>query len=142
MISLKRILVPTDFSQTAHAALKYGVELARTHGATLRVLHVVTEPRHEASVSNTPGWEYMRAVEQLRVQTLKQLEKAVEAEHAGTLPVVLDTAHGEAANEIIRYASERDIALVICGTHGRRAGIDSSWAAWPKSSCDRHRARS
>ena len=38
MMTLKRILVATDFGEAAEAALAYGRELARTFGARLDVL--------------------------------------------------------------------------------------------------------
>src|SRR5258706_6982138 len=41
VITLKRILVGTDFSDASKAALAYGRALARTFGARLDVLHVV-----------------------------------------------------------------------------------------------------
>lgn len=39
-IGAARILVPTDFSDSSHAALEYGGTLARAFGARLSVLHV------------------------------------------------------------------------------------------------------
>src|SRR3954470_10292655 len=41
MITLKQILVATDFSEASDAAWAYGRELAVRFGATLHVLHVV-----------------------------------------------------------------------------------------------------
>ena len=43
MIALKKVLVATDFSEAADAALAYGRALARTFGATLHVLHVADD---------------------------------------------------------------------------------------------------
>ena len=43
MITLKHILVPTDFSESSDAALRYGRDLARGYGATLHVLHVTDD---------------------------------------------------------------------------------------------------
>ena len=40
MVTLKRILVATDFGDAADVAFAYGRELARTFGASLEVLHV------------------------------------------------------------------------------------------------------
>ena len=40
MLALKRILVPTDFSETSDAALKYGFGLVQTFNAQLYLLHV------------------------------------------------------------------------------------------------------
>ena len=48
MITLKHILVPTDFSETSEAAAKYGVALARAFNATLHLLHV--EPRRDLQI--------------------------------------------------------------------------------------------
>ena len=39
MIVLKTVLVATDFGEPSAVALTYGRELARTFGATLRVVH-------------------------------------------------------------------------------------------------------
>src|SRR5262245_58622296 len=41
---LNRILVPTDFSETADAALDYAKQLATKMGASLHLLHVFTDP--------------------------------------------------------------------------------------------------
>ena len=41
MITLKHILVATDFSDASEAAVLYGRNFARAHGAVLHVLHVV-----------------------------------------------------------------------------------------------------
>ena len=38
---LERILAPTDFSDTAEVAMRYGSELANALGATLHLLHVI-----------------------------------------------------------------------------------------------------
>ena len=40
MITVERILVPTDFSETSDAALKYAFGLAQTFSAQLYLLHV------------------------------------------------------------------------------------------------------
>ena len=41
MLEIKRILVPTDFSDPSTKALAYGKALARQFGASLHVLHVI-----------------------------------------------------------------------------------------------------
>ncbi len=41
MISLKKILVPTDFSEHSSKAVTYGAELATKFGAELHLLHAV-----------------------------------------------------------------------------------------------------
>ena len=50
MIALKRILVPTDFSETSEAALRYGVALALAFKAQHYLLHV---PEHRSGAPET-----------------------------------------------------------------------------------------
>ncbi len=60
MVTLKRILVATDFGEASSVALAYGRELARTFGATLEVLHVADDVAARAFAAEgywpaTPG---------------------------------------------------------------------------------------
>src|SRR5262249_24387819 len=50
MIALKRILVPTDFSETSKAAVQYGAAFARAFGAKLFILHAAAPPEFETIV--------------------------------------------------------------------------------------------
>jgi nucleotide-binding universal stress UspA family protein len=52
-----------------------------------------------------------------------QLEKVAESTGLRTDHVVLATAWGDPADEILKYAREHAVDLVVCGTHGRR-GVD------------------
>jgi universal stress protein A len=117
-VVLKRILVPTDFSDKSKAALTYGVALAEEFGATLHVLHVLEtiagadpltqqlDPRKaiEASIEAT-AWDELRRLFSTEDQTRLRAELALEW---GT-PFV----------EIVRYARSRTIDLIAMGTHGR-----------------------
>ncbi len=74
MITLKNILVATDFSEPSDAALRYGRALARTFNATLHVVHIVSNLSSAAygaegyaasgrdmnSSSSTPSWQSPR----------------------------------------------------------------------------------
>jgi nucleotide-binding universal stress UspA family protein len=114
MIDLKRILVPTDFSETSEAALRYGVELARRFSARLCLLHV---PEHPGEATET---EYP-------VDLFETMQNAAD----DRLPHLLSEAErhelrpecamrlGTPWEEIVRHAEEHDIDLIVMGTHGR-----------------------
>jgi nucleotide-binding universal stress UspA family protein len=119
MISLKRVLVGTDFSHTSEAALTYGVELAESFGASLHVLHVVTEPLHEAYACYAPGAGFLDVVDRFKAEAQKRLELLVAPAAIAAGAVVLETAWGDATESILKYAREHDIDLIVCGTHGR-----------------------
>ena len=57
MVTLKRILVATDFGEAADVAFAYGRDLARTFGAALDVLHVADN----VFARGLPGEGYMLA---------------------------------------------------------------------------------
>lgn len=103
------ILVPTDGSQGAKAALKHGIEIASQWDATLHVLYVVdTRLARSGPLLETLRDEGHRAVR--------------DVEMAGTqagLTVVTEIAEGTPHGEILEYVSEHDIDMVIMGTHGR-----------------------
>jgi nucleotide-binding universal stress UspA family protein len=45
-ISLKDILLPTDFSDASQAAMPFALELARIYGARLHLAHVILPELH------------------------------------------------------------------------------------------------
>ena len=126
MITLKHILVPTDFSETSEAAAKYGVALARAFNATLHLLHV--EPRRDLQIiverelvvekylsDPAAATSPQNAARELLGKILtEQEEKELRAEY-----VLRASGLGGPYVEIVRYAKERTIDLIVMGTHGR-----------------------
>ena len=127
MIALKRILVPVDFSDASQAAVRYGVALGRAFGATLHLLHAAV--RHElqvmverqrvidlflgpqdAATKSPPN----AAHELLATLLTAEEQPAFRAEY-----VLRASGLGGPYVEIVRYAKERDIDLIVMGTHGR-----------------------
>ncbi|MEX0725430.1 MAG: universal stress protein [Planctomycetaceae bacterium] len=116
MITLKRILFPTDFSPQADKAREYAYSLAEKFDAELHIVCVVQDVALMAP--EMPGTFAMP------ITNLDEVVKAAEQSlHrypacAGKAPVrVVRT--GEPFVEIIRYAKERNIDLIVLGTHGR-----------------------
>jgi nucleotide-binding universal stress UspA family protein len=114
MIALQRILVPHDFSETSGAAVKYATALARNFGARLFVLHVGDQARLDLETEFPLGLE--GAVEDaVRERLLKILPPAEQAE----LKPEFAVCAGVPATEIVRYAKDNDVDLIVMGTHGR-----------------------
>ena len=117
MIALKRILVPTDFSVCSDAALKYGRALTEAFGATLHLLHVVQDPYTQpwaAEAFPTPLGEMLAQWEEQARQRLATL--LPEGDRTGA---AIATIVGSPFYEIVRYATEQQIDLIVIGTHGR-----------------------
>ena len=119
MIGLKRVLVPTDFSDTSEAALKYGVALAGAFGATLHVLHVANDPLHETWAGYAPGTSFLSVVERMEANARHRIEDMVPKQDVETGRIVSATVWGDARDQILKYAVDHHVDLIVCGTHGR-----------------------
>jgi glycine betaine transporter len=113
MVSWKRILVPTDFSEASAAAIHQGVELARTFRADLLLLNVGDQAA-EMATEFPIGLDASLADAQ-RERLLKVLTPSVQAELCAEFLV----AEGSPAAEIVRCALDHEVDLIVMGTHGR-----------------------
>ena len=122
MMTLKQILVATDFSEPAEAALLYGRELAMRFGARLHVLHVaqdiyVTVLGAENYLASAPGIQ--QQIEDAAQQRLAEIVGANGVGEPDTIRCVLTAA--SPARSIVEYAKANNIDLIVMGTHGRGA---------------------
>jgi nucleotide-binding universal stress UspA family protein len=114
MIAFKRILVPHDFSDTSHAAVNYGIALARAFGARLHFLYVSDRAQVQLETEFPLGLD--GAVQDaVRERLLKIIAPSEQAE----LKPEFAVRPGSPAGEIVRYATDNGIDLVVMGTHGR-----------------------
>jgi nucleotide-binding universal stress UspA family protein len=119
MIALRRVLVPTDFGGPSSTALLYGRALCDAFGAALHVLHVVEDP----FVVGAAVHGYLAAVPDLRERALtegqRRLDEAVPEEERRAAGLETVVRMGRPCEEILRYAGDKDVDLVVMGTHGR-----------------------
>ena len=113
MIAIKRILIPTDFSETSAAAIEYGVDLAKRYGASLHLLHVV-EP---SAVPPEP--EFPLGIFEGQTVARERLVDVLSAEQREAFLAEVAVTIGNPFLEIIRYANDHDIDVIVMGTHGR-----------------------
>ena len=118
MIALKRILVPTDFSDASEAALNYGRALAEAFGASLHVLHVMEDPFLYASASESYVVP-LELHEQIEKSARERLNSVLSATDREKLHAEVVLKRGSPFVEIVRYAREQDVDLIVIGTHGR-----------------------
>ena len=117
MITIRRILVPTDFSACALPAVRYAAELADKFAAELVLLHVVSDAvlALPDAVMPTPATD-LHALTAAGKTGLANLIAAEKLERLNPRPEV---RVGSPAAEIIAAATDLHADLVCIGTHGR-----------------------
>ncbi len=115
MLSIKRILVPYDFSAFSQEALRYGLNIAKQVGAELHVMHV--EVLHGVPLTDVPSQTSKSETLHQRVEEENEALRPLFKEVVTFYAVGYDIAPGPA---ILAYTREYDIDLIVAGTHGRR----------------------
>ena len=117
-----KILVPTDFSLGADAALTYARALAEKFGASLQLVHILEDPVTAMLMSvdsYVPNLEEMREA-MLREAATHMDSRLTDADRS-TLHATGEAFFGFGARSIVTYAADRGIDLIVMGTHGRGA---------------------
>ena len=117
MITLKKILVPTDFSECSVAAVKYGRALATAFGASLHLLHIVHDPYTQPWAAEAFPASLGDLLDQWQAEAQRRMTECVPEEERER--VLVTSVIGSPFVEIIRYAQEQSIDLIVLGTHGR-----------------------
>jgi nucleotide-binding universal stress UspA family protein len=116
----ERILVPTDGSPETERAVEHAVDLAAAHDATLLGVYVVNTASYTTMPMET-GWEGVG--ELLREDGETALERVEELARSAGVRTETHLLDGSPSREIVRFAEDAGVDLVVMGTHGR-GGID------------------
>ena len=124
MLTIRKILFPTDFSPCAESAFAHASTLARQYKAELHILHVGIWPMMIPSYGLDtlyPAFEDGRVMDQISDAAKEQLHKHACLDTVTDLDVAEAFVTGDAAGPaILEYAAENDVDLIVMGTHGRR----------------------
>lgn len=116
----KNIMIATDGSENTCRAVTYGIEIAKLSGATVHAIYVV-DTSSFSSVPMDAGWEAMYQI--LKKEGEKAVTKVKEIGESSGVLVEEVLCEGHPSDEIINFAKENEIDLIIMGTLGK-SGID------------------
>ena len=117
----RNILYCTDYSEDAEIALVHAADLARRHGATLHVLHVL-KSRHRYLPTEVYQDQEEGQVTMATPELLEAARAKLRGHYAPRLTelgqVRYQVVAGTAFVEILRYAREEAVDLIVLGAAG------------------------
>ncbi len=123
------VVVGTDFSESAVAATRHAIALARKLGARVHLVHAWTMPVATVPVSAPLDMQLVLPADlrpALAVAAAEGIAREVAArlaeEQGGAAAVAIDgvAVEGDARDVLAARAAELHAGLVVVGTHGRR----------------------
>ncbi|UCD35508.1 MAG: universal stress protein [Nitrospiraceae bacterium] len=117
-MKIERILFPTDFSEGSSYALPYAVDLTRHYNAKLYILHVVYDIKQATGV-HIPHISSDEVFRELNEWAVKEISSCYVEEVRGLPQVEKKVVKGIPAEEILNFARDEKIDIIVMGTYGR-----------------------
>lgn len=111
---IKRILVPTDFSETAALAINHAIDVAKRFDAEISLIHVLERGAYQGIFAPSSKTEF-NELEDAQVHLQKE---ANDLEKEYGINVTQEVVSGRIYEEIVRASEEVEADLVVMGTHG------------------------
>jgi len=114
----RRILFCTDFSENADFAFDFATDSARRRpGCTLYLLHVIPEP-------DAQFWKtYLYEVDDIDAKAKADIDEKIAGSYLPRVPdgveLKVEMRIGRDYVEILKFAGENDVDLIIIGRHGQ-----------------------
>jgi nucleotide-binding universal stress UspA family protein len=118
VIALRKILLPSDFSESARHALGYAISFASEYQAELILLHVV-EDIAVSYASDLFPVPMARVFDELSGYAKSELAKLASVARERGVQVRELLTQGRPSLEIVRVAREQAVDLIVLGTHGK-----------------------
>lgn len=114
---LRKILYPTDFSETSEKVIPYLKNLKRCGTEEVVILHVVdTYSRIPFPYAAT---EYLSMVDKMMINAKEAASEVAETLNDVGIKTSIRIEQGLPLQEILRVEIEESVSLIIIGSHGR-----------------------
>ena len=116
LLSIKKILVPVDFSSLSKKAFQYALRLAQQFKTEVTLVHVLepTVPPTFEGLSEAPS-----CLEDGPPDAEKNLKRLIDSARAAGVPKVRSLfRRGLASHEIVDAAKDLNVDLIVMATHG------------------------
>lgn len=116
MLKLKNILVPTDFSDNSLAALEFACFIAQNNNLILHILYVIESKRYNIKASEVQDKE--RFLQSKLLAAEEEMRRFISKSSIKNINFLEVLKVGYADEQILKYANESNIDLIIIASHG------------------------
>jgi len=126
---MKKVLIALDYDPTAQKVAETGFSLAKTMGAEVILMHVISDPVYYSLPEYSPimgftGFNMVtdisqfESVDELKKASLHFLEKSKH--HLGDETIKTLVKDGDFAESILETAKDLHVDIIVMGSHSRR----------------------
>ena len=120
----KKVLFCTDFSENADYAFDFAYGIAKRDEGLLYILHVIPYNPHQAYAESFITTEDLKKIQKaVEEDTANNYKKRYEKEIEEGIPYEFVTKSGREDEEILTFAKQENVDIIVMGTHGR-SGIE------------------
>lgn len=112
---VNRIVVPTDFSDTAYVAVNWAVDIAKNYNAEIILIHVLETGAYQGIFSPSKKTSYS-GLEEAQDKLQEDAHKISTESGISVRQEIISS--GWIYDEIVRVANEDEADLIVMGTHG------------------------
>jgi nucleotide-binding universal stress UspA family protein len=116
-LTVKRILVPVDFSECSQEGLQYAIGFANQFGSRIMLLHA-TYLGYIYSTEGTVPYDVRGLQKAARENAERQMRKLVRAAKFGRVKYEIAFIEGSPVLDICAFAKEHNVDVIITSTHG------------------------
>lgn len=113
---MKRILIPTDFSEHAEHALKVAAQIAKKNNGEIILLHMLELPGQGGDTVNSG--HNIPELMFFKNKAIETLEELMDAEYLEGIEVSEIVTFEKTFEGIINITKKNDIDLIVMGSHG------------------------
>ena len=125
---LKKVLIALDYDPTAQKVAETGYSLAKTMGAEVILLHVISDPVYYSSSGYSPimGFDGFMNTEQFQLDSVDGLKRASmyfldkTRHHLGDNTIQTMVEEGDYAESILKAAKHLHADIIVMGSHSRK----------------------
>jgi nucleotide-binding universal stress UspA family protein len=125
---LKKVLIALDYGPTAQKVAEAGFSLAKTIGAEVVLLHVMSDPVYYSSADFSPimGFSGFTDIGPLELESVDGLRKASQhfldksKHHLGDESIKTLVADGDFSESILKAAKHMHADIIVIGSHSRK----------------------